>query len=150
MKILWLSPLVQQANRPNAWQPLMHEVAQANGNFPNVWLTTTANAALRPLRFAEGLAEVTTPQLNAINATPGIVTVSGEFLFGDAPPAVAVFGTLPAVLQTKINERLVTLLGIAPAQPIDTIRDVFNRAIDAVAPETLNTLVNMLAQQWGI
>ena len=150
MKILWLAPLVQYPNRPDHWHPLMDEVAQAEGNFPNVWLTTTANAALRPFRFAVGLAEVTTPQLNAINATPGIATVSGEFLFGDAPPAVPVFGSLPLSLQTKINERLGTLLGLAPAQPADTLRDLFNHAIDSLAPETLNTLVNMLAQQYGI
>ena len=128
----------------------MDEVAQAEGNFPNVWLTTTANAALRPFRFAVGLAEVTTPQLNAINATPGIVTVSGEFLFGDAPPAVPFFGTLPAALQTKVNERLVTLLGMAPAQPGESLRQVFERVVDAATNGTVNQLVDMLAQQWSL
>ena len=150
MKILWLAPLVQYPNRPNHWRPLMDEVAQAEGNFPNVWLTTTANAALRAFRFAVGLAEVTTPQLNVINNTPGIVVVDGEFLFGDAPPAVPLFGSLPAVLQTKINERLVTLLGIAPAQPGESLRQVFELAVEAATNGTVNDLVNMLAQQWGL
>ena len=150
MKILWLAPLVQYPDRPNAWRPLMDEVAQAEGNFPNVWLTTTANAALRNFRFAVGLAEVTTPQFNTINNTPGIVVVDGEFLFGDAPPAVSIFGDLPAALQTKINERLVTLLDIAPAHPEESIPHVMERVCQAAANGTVNDLVNMLAQQWGI
>lgn len=128
----------------------MDEVANAQGNFPNVWLTTTANAALRNFRFAVGLAEVTTPQLNAINNTPGIVVVSGEFLFGDVPPAVPIFGDLPAVLQTKVNERLVALLGIAPAHPEESLRQVFERAAASATNGTVNDLVNQLAQQWGI
>ena len=150
MKILWLAPLVQYAGRPNSWRPLMDEVAQAEGNFPNVWLTTTANAALRNFRFAVGLAEVTAPQLNAINNTPGVVVVDAEFLFGDAPPTVPIFGNLPAVLQTEINERLVVLLGIAPAHPEESIRQVLERACQTAANGTVNDLVNMLAQQWGI
>ena len=150
MKILWLAPLVQYPNRPNHWRPLMDEVAQAEGNFPNVWLTTTANAALRAFRFAVGLAEVTTPQRNAINATPGIVVVDGEFLFGDAPPAVPLFGNLPTALQTKVNERLVTLLGISPAQATESVWDILERAVWEATGGTVNDLVNMLAQQWGL
>ena len=150
MKLLWLAPLVEYPNRPNHWHPLMDEIAQANGNFPNVWLTTTANAALRPFRFAVGLAEVTTPQLNAINATSGIVSVSGEFLFGDAPPAVPLFGALPAALQTKVNERLVTLLGISPAQATESVREILERAVQAATNGTVNQLVDMLAQQWSL
>lgn len=151
MKLLWLAPLVQIAGRPNHFRPLMDEVATAEGNFPNVWQTTTANAALRPFRFAVGLAEVTTQQRNAINTTPGIVAVDGEFLFGDAPPAVPVFGNLPAALQTNINERVINLLGLAPAEPGETIRQLLDRALESIAPGlTLNALVNQLAQQWGI
>ena len=150
VKILWLAPLVQYPGEPHAWRPLMDEIARIEGNFPNVWLTTTANAALRNFRFAVGLADVTTPQLNQINNTPGIVVVEAEFLFGDAPPAVLTFGVLPAALQVKINERLVALLGIAPAQPNETLRALFERACQEAANGTVNRLVDMLAQQYGI
>ena len=75
----------------------------------------------------------------------------GLHLLQQLPPfAAAIFGDLPAVLQTKVNERLVALLGIAPAHPEESIRQVFERAVASATNGTVNDLVNMLAQQWGI
>ena len=150
MKILWLSPLAEQTGRPNYWRPLTQERSEQQGGFPNVWLTTTANVDLFPTPFAVGLAEVTPGQRNVINNDAAIASASGEFLFGDAPPPVEIFADLSIAQQGKFFEWCDRLNSPRPLGG-ETVRSIFDRLIAVISPlESVNSLVNMLAQQWGI
>lgn len=150
MKLLWLSPLASITGRPDSWRPLTQERSDQQGGFPNVWLTTTANVALFPTPFAVGLSEVTPGQRNVINNDAAIASVSGEFLFGDAPPPAEVFADLSVAQQGKFFDWC-DRLGIARPLGGETVRSIFDRFIAVVSPvESVNFLVNQLAQQWGI
>jgi hypothetical protein len=128
-KIVFACAVHRPVSQVPAWEPVIEDVRRAHGRFPCLWAIDRTLAA--------GLAIVTRLQRTALEYQPHIVFADYELM---DQPARTLPGGLSAVQQFGLL-----------VHPVDTVREVFLRAVHRAQPGwTWETVESLLAQNFGV